>query len=171
MLITHAQWTAYAFYAYCAVSVNEFISHTSDPAGQLYDCPYPGGTSNPACKQYTGAYIMRTLEVPFDEVRRPIIVLLSFLLAFFFGSGAILIILKQRMRVSRARKTDTDYSAGKEKMAIRSLDEVRAITIKLQDYTLNIHKRRSVFWKSNNLSILKPVDAEFRPCQLNVIMG
>ncbi|KAL9124612.1 MAG: hypothetical protein Q9217_006075 [Psora testacea] len=164
-------WTAYSFYAYCAVAVNEFIAHTSDPAGQLYDCPYPGGTSNPACKQWTGAYIMQTLEIPFNDLRRPILILLGYVIVFFLGSGAILVVLKQRMGISRGRKTDTDYSAGKEKMAVRSLDEVRAITIRLQDYTLSIRKRGLRFWKPNKHSILESLDAEFRPAQLNVIMG
>ncbi|KAL9104337.1 MAG: hypothetical protein Q9163_000683 [Psora crenata] len=143
-----------------ALSVNEFITHTSDPAGQLYDCPYPEGTSNPLCKQWTGAYIMRTLEVPFDTVRTPIIILLGYAIAFFFGSGAILFTLKQRMGISRARKTDTDRSAGKEKMAVRPLDQVHAITIRLHEYTLNIRNRGIIFWKPTELSVLKALDAE-----------
>ena len=165
------QWTAYTFYSYSAVAVNEFVAHTNDPAGQLYDCPYPGGTSNPACKQWTGAYVMQTLEIPFNDLRRPIIILVGYALTFFFGSGAILVILKTRIGISRARKTDTDDSAGKEKMVVRSLDEARAITIRLQDFSLDLQKRGIKFWKPISLSIVKPLDVEFRPAQLNVIMG
>ena len=165
------QWTAYTFYGFSAVAVNEFIAHTSDPAGQLYSCPYTGGTSNPACDQWTGRYIMQILEIPFDDVTRPVFILLGFMMAFFFGSGAILWLLPVRMGISRARKTDTDYSAGKEKMTARSLEEVRAITIRLHGYALEIRKRGLGFWKSTSLPILKPVDTEFRPGQLNIIMG
>lgn len=45
------KWTAYVFYAFGALAANEFV-------GQFYDCPLPGGKSNPACAQYTGEYVM-----------------------------------------------------------------------------------------------------------------
>ena len=114
---------------------------------------------------------MNILEIPFNDVNRPIIILMGFVLAFFLGSGAILWLLPVRMGISRARKTDTDYSAGKEKMANLSLEEVRAITIGLHGYGLGIRKRGLKFWKPTDVTILKPLDAEFRPGQLNVIMG
>jgi hypothetical protein len=39
------KWTAYAFYSFGALCANEFV-------GQFYDCPLPGGESNPACAPY-----------------------------------------------------------------------------------------------------------------------
>ena len=151
--------------------MNEFLAHTSDPKGQLYACGEPGGTSNPACDQYTGTYIMSILQIPFTRVERPITILLGYALAFFLGSAAILKILPVRMGISRVRKTDTDYSAGKEKMAQVSLEEVRAISIRLHEYTLAIRKRGVTFWKPTEKAILKSLDTDFRPGQLNVIMG
>ncbi len=47
-----------------ALVANEFVSHTSDPVGQLYGCPVAGGTANPACKEYAEAYIMESLAFP-----------------------------------------------------------------------------------------------------------
>lgn len=114
---------------------------------------------------------MSILQIPFTNVERPITILLGYVLAFFLGSAAILKLLPVRMGISRARKTDTDYSAGKEKMAEVSLEEVRAITIRLHDYTLTIRKRGLQPWQRTEKAILKSLDSEFRPGQLNVIMG
>ena len=150
---------------------NEFLGHTSDPAGQLYDCPFAGGAENPACKEYTGLYIVQSLGLPSNWVVRPIIVLLAFAVAFYLGAGLILQYWKAGIEVTRAQKNDTDYSSGKEKMTSRSLDDVRTITIRLDNYTLDIQKRDARLRKIPKLSILKPVNATFEPGVLNVIMG
>ena len=150
---------------------NEFLGHTSDPAGQLYDCPFAGGTENPACKEYTGRYIVQSLGFPSNWIVRPIIVLLAFAAALYLGAGLILQYWKVGIEVTRAQKNDTDYSSGKEKMTSRSLDEVRTITIRLDNYTLDIQQRDARLRKVFKLSILKPVNATFEPGVLNVIMG
>ena len=139
------------------MTVNEFLAHTSDPAGQLYDCPYSGGTSNLACNQWTGRYILEVLEIPFSDVRRPLLIMLGFLLAFFLGSGVIFWLRPIHMGISRARETDTDFSAGKERMSTCSLEEASAINIQLHDFKLEIRKRGFNFWKPKTLSILKPL--------------
>ncbi|KAG8529412.1 uncharacterized protein KY384_006049 [Bacidia gigantensis] len=165
------KWTAYSFYAYSASAVNEFLVHTSDPAGQLYDCPYPGGTANPQCSQYTGRYIMQILEVPFKDLKRPFIILLGFTLVFFICSGAILSFVRVHLGMSVPRKTDTDFSAGKENMTAQSLARARTVTVHLRGFALDIWKRSGMFWKPKKLSILKPMDTDFYPSVLNVIMG
>ena len=153
------------------MTANEFVGHTSDPAGQLYDCPFPGGTTNPSCKEYTGRYIMQSLGFPSNWIVRPIIVLLAFAISLFLGASLILLYWKVDIGVSRAQKSDTDYSSGKEKMTSRSPDDVRTITIKLDNYTLDIQKRDVRLRKHRKLSILKPLNTTFEPGVLNVIMG
>lgn len=165
------KWTAYVFYAFGALCANEFVGHTSNSEGQFYDCPLPGGISNPACKQYTGQYIMESLGFPSNWVIRPTLVLLSFAVAFYLGAAVILRYWKVEMSVAKARLSDTDKSASKEKITTRSLKEVRTITIALDKYTLNIVKRNSFRRKAVNLPILQPVSATFEPGLLNVIMG
>ena len=150
---------------------NEFVGHASDPAGQLYDCPFAGGTANPACKEYTGLYIMQSLGFPAKWILRPIIVLLAFAVAFYLGAGLILQYWKAGIEISRARKNDTDYSSGKEKMVSRSLDDVRTINIRLEHYSLDVQKRNIQLRKVHKLSILKPLNITFEPGVLNVIMG
>lgn len=73
------KWTAYCFYAFGALCANEFV-------GQFYDCPLPGGESDPACAPYTGAFIMNALGFPSDWVVRPIIILDSNRYTSFFSS-------------------------------------------------------------------------------------
>lgn len=166
------KWTAYIFYAFGALAANEFVGHTIDPAGQFYDCPVDGGTANPACKQYTGQYVMESLGFPSDWITRPIIILLAFVIAFYLGAGLLLQYYNVGMGISRARKTDLDYSAGKEKMTTRSLDEVRTVQLRLENYSLDIRKRSSLWWKAaRDISILRPITANFEPGVLNVIMG
>ena len=114
---------------------------------------------------------MRNLEIPFNDLTKPVLALVGWLLAFFFGSGAILHILRVRIGVSQARKTDTDHSAGKETMVSGLSDGVRHVSIRLHNLSLNIEKRNWSSERHRNISILKAVDTEFHSCQLNVIMG
>lgn len=165
------KWAAYVFYANGALVANEFIGHTSDPLGQLYDCPFAGGTANPACKEYTGLYIMQSLGFPSNWIVRPIIVLLAFAIALYLGAGLILRYWNVGIEISRAQKNDTDYSSGKEKMTSRSLDDIRTISIRLKNYTLDIQKRDIRLRNRPKLSILKPLNIMFEPGVLNVVMG
>lgn len=159
------------FYSNGALAANEFVGHDSDPAGQLYDCPVAGGTSNPACKEYTGAYIMESLAFPTDWIVRPIIILLAYVVAFYLGAGLLLRFRKAGIGISRAQTDGTDYSSGKEKMACRSLDEIRTLEITLYDYSLDIQKRNGWLKKTPKLSILRPLNTGFMSGMLNVIMG
>jgi ABC-type multidrug transport system ATPase subunit len=71
--------------------------------------------------------------------------------------------------MARARPSNSDASAGKEKMAELAPDDVRTVTIRLDEFALDIDKR--ALRKQWNKAILKPLTAEFRPGSLNVIMG
>ena len=114
---------------------------------------------------------MQSLGFPSNWIVRPIIVLLAFAIAFFIGASLILLYWKVEIGVSRAQNNNTDYSSGKEKMTSRSLDDVRTITIKLDNYTLDIQKRDVRLRKQRKLSILRPLNTVFEPGVLNVIMG
>ncbi|KAI4164204.1 MAG: hypothetical protein LQ342_002168 [Letrouitia transgressa] len=165
------KWTAYVFYAFGAHAANEFLSHTNDPQGQLYDCPALGGASNPACAEYTGAFVMDSLGFPSRWVVRPIIVLVAFVTAFYLGAATVLQYKRVGIGISRAQKAYIDTSLGKEKISVRSLKEIRTVVIRLDKYCLDIQKRSTWFRKSKKLSILKPLNTLFEPGILNVIMG
>ncbi|TVY82267.1 putative ABC transporter ATP-binding protein/permease [Lachnellula suecica] len=158
------KWTAYVFYAFGAFCANEFV-------GQFYDCPLPSGESNPACAQYTGAYIMESLSFPRDWVVRPIIILVAFVVMFYTLAGLGLRYMKVEMSIAQARNTDADFSAGKEKMTVRSAEEARAVDIVLDKFALDLDKRTVLGKKLPTKTILHPVTARFQPGQLNIIMG
>lgn len=153
------------YYAFGALCTNEF-------AGKFYDCPYEGGILNPECKQYTGDYVLNSLGFPPNWLWRPIIVLVGFIVAFYLGAALIMQFWRVEIQLSRARNSDDqDKSAGKENLTARSLDDVRTVAISLENYALNIEKRRWLGGKIRKLEILKPVNAHFKPGVLNVIMG
>ncbi|KAI4086556.1 MAG: hypothetical protein LQ344_007459 [Seirophora lacunosa] len=164
------KYTAYVFYGFGALAANEFVGHTSNPAGTIYDCPAPGGASDPACEEYTGAYVMRSLGFPSNWIWRPIMALVGFVLAFYLGAGIILRYKTVGMGISRARPTEVDNSLGKEDLTAQSLDERLRVTVSLENYSLDIEKREWTLKKSMK-SILKPFNTVFEPGVLNVIMG
>lgn len=156
------KWIAYVFYAFGALCANEFT-------GSFYDCPLEGGPSNPACKEYTGEFILDSLGFPDNWVWRPIVALLGFAIAFYIGAGILLKFWSAEIAMARARPSNMDASAGKEKMSERAPGDFRTISIRLEDYSMDIEKRS--LRKRWNKAILKPLTADFQPGSLNVIMG
>ena len=159
------------WYANGALVTNEFIAHTPNPAGQLYDCPSPGGYTNPACIQYTGRFIVENLGFPSDWLWKPILVLVAYIVAFFFGSALLLKFWQTQLTISRAQNNDVDQSAGKERIQTRSTEEARSVRITLNDYSLKIQKRNVIGRKTREIKILQPVNATFEPGVLNCILG
>ncbi|KAL8828812.1 MAG: hypothetical protein Q9191_002369 [Dirinaria sp. TL-2023a] len=153
------------------MAANEFIGNASDAAGQLYDCPAPGGTANSACEQFTGRYIMQSLGFPHDWVWKPITALVAFVLFFYCIAGVILQFWKVEMRISKAQKPEADRSAGKEDIKARSQHDIRTVDIRLSNYSLDIQKRNIRLRKIEKLSILQPINTSFEAGLLNVIMG
>jgi ABC-type multidrug transport system ATPase subunit/ABC-type multidrug transport system permease subunit len=158
------KWTAYVFYAFGALCANEFVGH-------FYDCPLPGGESNPACAQYTGVYIMDSLGLPYDWIVRPIIILICFSIMFYTLAGLGFRFKKVSMSIAQSRNSDSDLSAGKEKMTARSATEVRTVDIGLNKLALDLDKRTVWGKKLPTKTILQPVTANFQAGLLNVIMG
>ncbi|ESZ90351.1 ABC transporter [Sclerotinia borealis F-4128] len=158
------KWTAYVFYAFGALCSNEFV-------GQFYDCPYEGGESNPQCVEYTGAFVIDSLGFPDNWIVRPIIFLLCYSIMFYILAGIGLRFIKVEMTIARARGSDADFSAGKEKMTVRSAAEVRTVDIGLDKFALDLEKRNSLGRRQPTKTILNPVTATFQAGVLNVIMG
>ncbi|KAG4026291.1 hypothetical protein MFRU_042g00200 [Monilinia fructicola] len=158
------KWTAYVFYAFGALCSNEFV-------GQFYDCPYEGGESNPQCVEYTGAFVIDSLGFPKNWIARPIIILFCYSIMFYVLAGIGLRFIKVEMTIARAKGSDADFSAGKEKMTARSAAEVRTVDIGLDKFALDLEKRNSLGRRKPTKTILNPVTATFQAGVLNVIMG
>jgi ABC-type multidrug transport system ATPase subunit len=157
------KWTAYVFYAFGALCANEFVGH-------FYDCPLPGGESNPGCAQYTGAYIMDSLGLPHDWVVKPIIVLVCFPIMFYALAGLGFRLKKVGISTAQSRNSDSDFSAGKKKMTVRSAAKVRTVDIRLNKLALDLDKT-ILGKKLPRKTILHPVTANFQAGLLNVVMG
>ncbi|KFY21692.1 hypothetical protein V493_07191 [Pseudogymnoascus sp. VKM F-4281 (FW-2241)] len=158
------KWASYVYYAFGALCANEFVGH-------FYDCPLEGGEANPECKQFTGAYVMDSLGFPHDWVSTPILALLGFAILFYILAGFGFRYIPVELAIGRARNSDSDFSSGKEKMSVRSAEEVRAIEIGLSGFALDLDKRTALGKKLPRKTILNPVDATFKAGVLNVIMG
>lgn len=94
-----------------------------------------------------------------------------FAVLFFVISWVGLAFLKIEMTIARARYSDGDLSAGKEKMTARSIQEVRAIDVGLDKFALDLDKRSALGKKLPTKTILHPVSATFQAGTLNIIMG
>ncbi|KAF6818820.1 ABC transporter [Colletotrichum plurivorum] len=151
----------YSFGAYCG---NEFT-------GNFYDCPFDGEISDPRCNQYTGSFVMDSLGFPPNWVWRPIVIMVSFVFFFCLLAAVGLQYIKQEMTIARARTSDTDLSAGKEKMKVHSIFEVRTIDVGLDDFGLGLDKRAPSGKKMPTNTILNPVNTTFHAGKLNIIMG
>ena len=114
---------------------------------------------------------MQSLGFPTNWVARPIAVMVGFV-AFFLAMSSIgLHFFKVEMTIARARVSDTDLSAGKEKMKTRSISEVRTIDLGLDKFALALDKKTLSGKKLPRKMILSPVTATFQAGVLNVIMG
>ncbi|EEP81993.1 conserved hypothetical protein [Uncinocarpus reesii 1704] len=167
------KWITYTFYIFGALCANEFIGPNGPPEGQFYDCPSSNDPKDPYCKEYTGRFIMESLGLPSNWIWRPMLVLVAFIIVFFVMAYLILRFRKVDMDIAQSRSPQGDLSAGKEKFVARPPEDASKVSIRLDEYALEIHKRtigkRGI--KSQRLNILKPISAEFPPGQLSVIMG
>ncbi|KAG5949784.1 hypothetical protein E4U53_005767 [Claviceps sorghi] len=158
------KWVAYNFYAFSAYAGNEF-------EGNFYDCPHVGGPSNPACMQYSGDFVMKSLGFPSNWVTRPIVILALFVFLFLGLSAVGLHLVKVEMTVARSHTSSADLSAGKEKMTARLNSECRAIDLGLENFALSLEKRNALGMQLPQRTILHPLTTTFQAGMLNVIMG
>ncbi|KAF3387300.1 putative ABC transporter ATP-binding protein/permease [Penicillium rolfsii] len=165
------KWCAYTFYIFGALCANEFIGTGDSKTGHFYDCPYSNDPSDPACREYTGKYIMDSLGLPSNWIWRPIVILVAFTLGHYLLAGLLLQYNRFAIDIAQARKSEGDPSAKKAKIAIRPAEEARRVAISLDQYALEVRKRRLPWQRKQKLQILQPITAEFQPGELNIIMG
>jgi ABC-type multidrug transport system ATPase subunit len=106
-----------------------------------------------------------------DWVMKPILAMVAFVVLYCLTSWVGLAFLKVEMTIARARNSDVDLSAGKEKLTARSIEEVRAIDVGLDKFALDLSRRSALGKKLPVKTILNPVTATFQSGTLNIIMG
>ncbi|KAI9806378.1 MAG: hypothetical protein M1825_006493 [Sarcosagium campestre] len=158
------KWVAYVWYAFGALCTNEF-------GGQFYSCPYPGGESDPVCKEYTGAFILESLSIPDDWIVRPVCVCLAFAVAFYAGAGLLLKYWRIDPHSSRAHRSDEEAPASERVTLTRSQQSIRPLDIELQGYSMDVQKTSWNLRSRKVVSILKSIDTKFEAGKLNVILG
>jgi ABC-type multidrug transport system ATPase subunit len=114
---------------------------------------------------------MKSLGFPKDWLIAPIVIALAFVIFFYILSWIGLTFVKKEMTIARARVSENDFSAGKEKLAARSIGEVRTIDVGLEKFALDLDKRSPWGKKLPRKTILHPVTSTFEAGKLNVIMG
>ncbi|KAJ5130617.1 uncharacterized protein N7515_006656 [Penicillium bovifimosum] len=165
------KWCAYTFYTFGALCANEFIGPNGPEPGQFYACPYSDDPLDPACKQYTGRYIMQSLGMPSNWIWRPIVVLIAFVFGHYLLAALLLQYNRFAIDVAQARRTEGDPSTRKAKLAIRPAEKARKVAISLDQYALDIRKKQYLWQAAKTLHILRPITTEFKFGELNVIMG
>lgn len=101
----------------------------------------------------------------------PIIIMVCFVVFFYVLSWIGLAFVKKEMTIARARVSENDLSAGKEKMNARSVEEIRTINVHLDKFAMGLDKRSPWGKKLPTKTILNPVTATFEAGKLNIIMG
>ncbi|KAI1608991.1 ABC transporter-like protein [Exophiala viscosa] len=156
------KWVAFVFYSFGAYCTNEF-------AGHFYGCPSPGGPSDPACKEYTGAYILASLNIPNNWLWRPIIVMVAFVLVFFVLSAVTLHVLTTEVEMAKTHASEISYSE-EDIRTTSSGDSTRTITVALDQFGLAVETKRP-FKSTLTKPIFQDISTTFEPGVLNVIMG
>jgi ABC-type transport system involved in Fe-S cluster assembly fused permease/ATPase subunit len=158
------------WYANGAFCTNEFVSHTPNPVGQRYACPFPGGSSNPECKPYTGVFIMESLGFPHTWTYNPFLVLVSLVLAHYGGAFFLFAYRKVQIGVVRTPKLQTEVAKGEDLVLIQAAGNARHIEITLDKYGLKVLKRVVLGAKPPIKTLLNP-NTKFEAGKLNAIIG
>ncbi|KAK5061212.1 hypothetical protein LTR84_007754 [Exophiala bonariae] len=156
------KWTAYTFYAFGALCTNEFYN-------RVYDCPSPDGLLDPVCKEYTGAYILASLNLPSNWLWRPIVVLFGFVIFFFVLSGVILHIQKTEVEMAKIHSSEAPESSEGVQLG-RALGAEHGIRVSLEHFGLEVDGLR-LFNPKVTKCIFEDINTTFEPGVLNVIMG
>ena len=135
----------------------------------MYDCPSEDGPLDPICKEYTGAYILASLNLPSNWLWRPIIVLFGFIVFLFILSGLILHMQKTEVEMAKIHGSEAPDSSEGVQIG-RPLGDEHGIRVSLENFGLEVDAARP-FKRKVTKCIFKNITTAFEPGVLNVIMG
>nr|POF03947.1 putative abc transporter atp-binding protein/permease [Quercus suber] len=165
------KWLAYAWYATGAAVTNEFLGTSASATGYLYDCPFPGGSTDPRCLVWTGRYVVSELGIPEQNwVWRPAIVLLGYIALLWSGTGVMFSCLTGAASGVRSVAV-SDSSPYVESLPCSDQQHVFGLSIVMENLTIDVSKRILPSLRFDKTPILGPMSATFFPGMLNVIMG
>ncbi|KAK7415722.1 hypothetical protein QQX98_005635 [Neonectria punicea] len=161
------RWITYTFYTFSAYIANEF-------EGNLHECPYSGGQSNPKCAEYSGDFVIKTLGFPQHWTGRALGCMVGFAVFFVCFSILGLQYLKPtsiaNARTPEPRKEPPPSIDGEGQ---RPVTRMRPVPVELRQFALTLRTKtlRSARTGPTEKSILNPINAKFEPGILNVIIG
>jgi ABC-type multidrug transport system ATPase subunit len=152
------------------LTLNEFVGSAGSPTQGSWPCPTSNDPTNPACKQYTSAYIIQILGFSSKWLLRGLGISFCFAFIFLAVAGIALVVSKKDVSVSRIRNIGDSSSSGYGNPICRPTKEVPRVLLGLQDYILEV-RTRHFFHRLSRKVILRPISASFDPGKINVIMG
>lgn len=160
----YVRWTKYIahiWYGFGALISNEFT-------GFVGDCP----SDNPLdCTAYDGKYIIKTLGFWENWIAVPVVVILCWAIVYYLLAGAVLVINKNDVSLSKqivSKESAVESTQEFEKEVVTDNDN--GIVVELQDIELSVKLNKSLY-KKYNKPILNKINANFKPGELNAIMG
>lgn len=150
---------------------NEFLAHTSNALGQLYDCREPGGFANPACKPFTGVYIVESLGFPFRSLWTPIVALMAFAAVFIMLSAVLFRFHVPDWSSARVHEVELDSLVDEQRDSPKSSTGRRAPEVRLRNYGLCVRNRSVAKMKTTEVPLFKSINATFVPGVLNFVLG
>src|SRR5436190_560106 len=123
----------------------------------FFDCPY-GDKNSPACTAYTGNFVMDQLGIPRDYVMTGSLTIMGFIVFYILTAWLFLQFLPVKISFSkqvRSSEGENDGAAEAVARAKQSKQRPAEITIRVQDLSLWIDKRR--MFKKTKMDILQGI--------------
>ncbi|KAJ4212308.1 hypothetical protein NW759_011696 [Fusarium solani] len=161
------RWITYMFYTFSAYVGNEF-------QGSVYECPFRDGQSDPRCTRYRGDFVIKSLSFPQHWTGIAIACMAAFVIFFLSFSIVGLKYLKPTsIANARAPEPQREASLSLEMTAEQPIANARRLPIQLEQFSLTLRTKSLKRFKAGPTEkiILKPINAEFQPSVLNVIIG
>ncbi|KAL2686734.1 hypothetical protein Neosp_004275 [[Neocosmospora] mangrovei] len=161
------RWITYMFYTFSAYVGNEF-------QGSIYECPFRDGQSDPRCVRYSGDFVIKSLGFPQNWTGIAIACMAAFVI--FFVSFSILglqYLNPTSIANAHAPEPQREISPSVEMSAQQPIAKAKRLPIQLEEFSLILKTKTLKRLRAGPAEkiILKPINAEFQPGVLNVIIG
>ncbi|RSL68705.1 hypothetical protein CEP54_002653 [Fusarium duplospermum] len=160
------RWVTYMFYTFSAYIGNEF-------QGSPYECPFQDDQDT-RCTRYSGDFVIKSLGFPQNWTGIAIACMAAF--AIFFVSFSILglqYLKPTSIANARAPESQREVSPNLEIKAQQPIAKARRLVVELDQFSLVLRTKSLKRFRAGPTEklILKPINAEFQPGVLNVIIG
>ncbi|RSL48912.1 hypothetical protein CEP53_009379 [Fusarium sp. AF-6] len=160
------RWITYMFYTFSAYIGNEF-------QGSVYECPFQD-SQYPRCTRYSGDFVIKSLSFPQNWTGIAIACMAGFVIFFVSFSIIGLHYLKPTsIANARAPEPQREVSPSLEMTTQQPIAKARRLLVELDQFSLALRTKSLKRFRASPTEkiILKPINAQFHPGVLNVIIG